>query len=181
MNSLEVQWLGLHALTAKGLGLISGQGTRIAQAVQCHQKKERKKKNRFHYCGCWLVLFLFCSFWLSFLCFVLPGFVWITLSVFRISFGLIWGVFECFSLRVCVFLSGCSTSYMGFPHSSVGKSSACNAGDPSSLSGLGRFPGGGNGNPLQYSCLENPVDRGAWQAAVHGIASQIRRSDEATT
>ena len=67
---------------------------------------------------------------------------------------------------------------MGFPHSSVGKESACNAGDPGSIPGLGRSPGEGNGNPLQYSCLENPMDRGAWQAIVHGIAkSQTRLSD----
>ena len=58
----------------------------------------------------------------------------------------------------------------GFPHSSVGKSSACNAGDPDSIPGSGRSPGEGNSNPLQYSCLENPTDRGAWQATVHGIA-----------
>ena len=50
----------------------------------------------------------------------------------------------------------------GFPHSSVGKESACNAGDPGLIPGLERCPGEGNGNPLQYSCLENPMDRGAW-------------------
>ena len=50
---------------------------------------------------------------------------------------------------------------MGFPHSSVSKESACNAGDPSLIPGSGRYPGEGNGNPLQYSCLENPMDRGA--------------------
>ena len=59
---------------------------------------------------------------------------------------------------------------MGFPDSSVGKDSSCNAGDPSSIPGLGRSPGEGNGNPLQYSCLENPTDGGAWWAAVHGAA-----------
>ena len=59
---------------------------------------------------------------------------------------------------------------MGFPHGSVGKSSACNAGDPGLIPGLGRSPGGGHGNPLQYSCLENPMDRGAWWVTVHGIA-----------
>ena len=48
---------------------------------------------------------------------------------------------------------------MGFPHSSVGKESACNAGDLGPVSGLGRCPGEGNGNPFQYSCLENPMDR----------------------
>ena len=45
---------------------------------------------------------------------------------------------------------------------------ACNAGDVGSVSGSGRSPGEGNGNPLQYSCLRNPMDRGAWQAVVHG-------------
>ena len=58
----------------------------------------------------------------------------------------------------------------GFPHSSVGKESACNAGDPGLIAGSGRSPGEGNVNPLQYSCLENPIERGAWQATVHGIA-----------
>ena len=58
-----------------------------------------------------------------------------------------------------------------FPHSSVGKESTCNAGDPGSVPGLGRSPGEGNGNPLQYSCLENPMDRGAWQA-LESIGSQ---------
>ena len=58
------------------------------------------------------------------------------------------------------------------------KASACNAGDPGWIPGLGRSPGEGNGNPLQYSCLENPMDRGAWRATVHGVAkSQKRLSD----
>ena len=56
-----------------------------------------------------------------------------------------------------------------FPHSSVGKESACNAGDLGSIPGLGRSPGEGNGNPLQYSSLENSMDRGAWWAIVHGV------------
>ena len=60
--------------------------------------------------------------------------------------------------------------YKGFPSSSVGKESACNAGDPGLIPGSGRSPGEGSGNPLQYSCLENPMDRGAWQATVHGVA-----------
>ena len=59
---------------------------------------------------------------------------------------------------------GFYTFPLGFPHSSVGKESACSAGDPGSIPGLGRSPGEGNGNPLQYSCLENPMDRGAWQS-----------------
>ena len=52
-----------------------------------------------------------------------------------------------------------------------GKEPACNAGDPGSILGLVRSPGGGYGNPLQYSCLENPMDRGAWQATVREVAS----------
>ena len=55
------------------------------------------------------------------------------------------------------------------PCGSDGKESACNAGDPGSIPGLGRSPGEGNGNPLQYSCLENLMDRGAWRATVHGV------------
>ena len=51
-----------------------------------------------------------------------------------------------------------------------GKESACNAGDLGSIPGSVRSPGEGNGNPLQYSCLENPMDRGAWRATVHGVA-----------
>ena len=52
------------------------------------------------------------------------------------------------------------------PGGSVGKESAINAGDPASVPGLGRSPGEGNGNPLRYSCLENPMDRGAWMIAL---------------
>ena len=58
----------------------------------------------------------------------------------------------------------------GFPCSSVGKESACSAGDPGLIPGLGRSPGEGNGNPLQYPYLENLMDGGAWWAAVHGVA-----------
>ena len=58
----------------------------------------------------------------------------------------------------------------GFPGGSDDKESACPVGDLGSIAGSGRSPGGGHGNPLQYSCLENPTDRGAWQATVHGVA-----------
>ena len=58
----------------------------------------------------------------------------------------------------------------GFPGGSDGKESACNTGDPGSVPGLGRSLGAGNGNPLQYFCLENPMDRGDWRATVHGVA-----------
>ena len=58
---------------------------------------------------------------------------------------------------------------LGFPGGSDGKESACNAGELGLISGLGRSSGGGHGDPLQYSCLENPMDRGAWRATVHGV------------
>ena len=58
---------------------------------------------------------------------------------------------------------------MGFPRISVGTESDCNAGDPGSIPGSGRSPRAGNGNALQYPCLENPMDRGAWQATVYGV------------
>ena len=85
--------------------------------------------------------------------------------------------------------SGCVTSTdnmwslpsRGFPRSSVGKESTCNAGDLGSMPGLGRSPGEGNGNPFQYPCLENSVDRGVWQAIVHGVAkSQTWLSEKHT-
>ena len=57
-----------------------------------------------------------------------------------------------------------------FPSGSEGEKSACNVGDLGSIPGLGRFPGKGNGYPLQYSCLENSMGRGAWQATVHVVA-----------
>ena len=66
----------------------------------------------------------------------------------------------------------------GFPGGSEVKASASNAGDLGSIPGSGRSPGEGNGNPLLYSCLENPMDGEAWQATVHGVAkSQTRLSD----
>ena len=59
---------------------------------------------------------------------------------------------------------------VGIPGGSDGKESACNAGDLGLIPGLGRSPGGRHGNLLQYSCLENPMDRGAWWAIVRGVA-----------
>ena len=60
--------------------------------------------------------------------------------------------------------------HLGFPGGSAVKNPPANAGDPDLIPELGRSPGEGNGNPLQYSCLGNPIDRGAWWAAVHGVA-----------
>ena len=63
-----------------------------------------------------------------------------------------------------------SGSDKGFPGGSDGKESACDAEDLGSIHGSGRSPGEGNANPLQYSCLGNPMDRGAWRATGHGVA-----------
>ena len=69
-------------------------------------------------------------------------------------------------------LSDCLTLivvWRGFPGGSTGKESTCSVGDLGSIPGLGRSLGEGNGYPLQYSCLENPMDRGAWWATVHEV------------
>ena len=83
------------------------------------------------------------------------------------------------ALQCCVSCT-CMAKW-GFPHSSVHKESACSAGDLGPIPGSGRAPGERNGNPLQYPCLENPIDRGAWWAAVDGVAkSRAQLSNEHT-
>ena len=67
---------------------------------------------------------------------------------------------------------------MGFPGGSGSKESARNAGDLGSVPELGRYCGEGNGNPLQYSCLENSMDRGAWQATVHGVTKESDTTEQ---
>ena len=80
---------------------------------------------------------------------------------------------ECSNYHTIALISHASKD---FPGGSDGKASAYNAGDLGSIPGSGRSPGEGNGNPLQYSCLENPMDGGAWWATVHGLAkSRIQR------
>ena len=69
---------------------------------------------------------------------------------------------------------------LDFPGGWDSKESACNVGDLSSIPWLGRSPGGGNGTPLQFSCLENPMDRGAWWASVHGVAKSRTRLNDFT-
>ena len=64
---------------------------------------------------------------------------------------------------------------MGFPGGPEVKASACSAGDPGSIPEWGKSPGEGNGSPLQYSCLENPMEEGAWWATVHGVAKSRTR------
>ena len=65
-------------------------------------------------------------------------------------------------------------------HDSEVKASACNVGDSGSIPGSGRSPGEGNGNPLQYSCLENPVEGGTWWATVHRVAKSRKRLSDFT-
>ena len=68
-----------------------------------------------------------------------------------------------------------STLPMGFPGGSDGEESACSAGDPGLIPGLGRSSGKGNGNPLQYSCLGHPMDRGGLEATVHAVTKRWTR------
>ena len=88
-------------------------------------------------------------------------------------------LYKCHSLifiELTLLLIVCSE--LDFPDSSADQESICDAGDLGSIPGSGRSPGEGNGNSLQYSCLENPMDRGAWWATVHGATkSQTRLSD----
>ena len=75
-------------------------------------------------------------------------------------------------------ITECIRRLGGFPGGSEVKASACNAGDLGSIPGPERSPGEGNGNPLQYSCLENPMDGGAWWATVHGVAKSWTQLSE---
>ena len=90
---------------------------------------------------------------------------------------------KCFFIDIVHFMSSHYLIYLNsfllcFPGGLEGKTSACNEGDLGSTPKSGRSPGEGNGTPLQYSCLENPMDGGTWEAAVHGVTkSQTRLSD----
>ena len=84
------------------------------------------------------------------------------------------------SLSVPVLIWNCpnyhsSVINLSFPGGSVAKNLPANAGDGGSIPGSGRSPGGGNGNPLQYSCMKNPMDRGAWWGIVHGVTKRQTR------
>ena len=82
------------------------------------------------------------------------------------------------NIKALTFCLGRSNKWyllLGTPCSSNGKESACNIGDPGLICWSGRSPGEGNGNPLQYSCLENPMDRGACWATPHGVAKSWMR------
>ena len=98
----------------------------------------------------------------------------------QLKFGFLLGVLSVISLASPEAQLQKSQAVGGFdfPGGSEVKASACNAGDLGSIPGLGRSPGEGNGNPLQYSCLENPMDGGVWWSVVHGVVtSRTRLSD----
>ena len=79
-----------------------------------------------------------------------------------------------FCVSIGGFLRDCVLVFKGFPGGTEVKASACNVGGLGSIPGLGRYPGEGNGNPLQYSCLDNPMDRGALWATVHQLVAKSR-------
>ena len=102
---------------------------------------------------------------------------WVTLEVNAIPLSLCNDLGRP-NLRMISWSSFFFTTSSAFSGGSDGKASAYNAGDLGSILGSGRSPGEENGNPLQYSCLGNPMDRGAWWATVHGVAkSRTRLSD----
>ena len=89
-----------------------------------------------------------------------------------------YGMYPSGLLNVWIIITANIFSAYYVPGGSDSKESACSAGDLGSIPALGRTPGEGHGNPLQYSCLENPMDRGAWQVTVHGVTkSQTWLSD----
>ena len=108
------------------------------------------------------------------------------MKLHRVTYFLYLDIYRRISFH-CPFPSLCFANPFSFfkskvcgkpPGGSVVKESSCKAGDLGSIPGLGRSPGGGHGNLLQYSCLENPMDRGAWWAIAHGVEkSQTRLSD----
>ena len=84
-------------------------------------------------------------------------------------------------LRTCQLQIGTCHGCLSFPGGSVVTNVPANAGDTSLIPGLGRSPGEGNGNPLQYFCLDNPMDRGAWRATVHGVKKSWIQLNSKTT
>ena len=99
----------------------------------------------------------------------LVGLAWVHSFFLNLKIALAFLLFANDSL-IYVLILIFSYVLFGIPCSSDGKESACNAGDPGSIPGSARFPGEGSSNSLQYSCLENSMERGAWWATVYGVA-----------
>ena len=175
-NTLTVQWLGFCTSTAGGMGLIPSQRTKIPHAVGLSKNKQTnkpwilkipQKDESFITCICTQVfcrLFYELSLHASYLsCEVLLWTVPQRLWICSLSWGIVspnhkYVVFDWASQVVLEV-----------------KNPPASEGDADSIPGSGRSPGRGHGNPLQYSCLENPMDSGAWQATVHGVAKSWTR------
>ena len=119
-------------------------------------------------------------------CLFLPHFsLWLCLS-FHLSVSLHFSISLSLSLthtttrKLTKILIEVVSDKWGFPGGSNGKEPTCNAGDPGSIPGLGRSPRGGNGYPLQYSCLENPMDRRAWRAMVNRGSKELDMTEGLT-
>ena len=99
-------------------------------------------------------------------------FVIINYAVMNFIYYACWGI-EASTCFLRTFIHSANIEHLlrvwGFSGGSDGKESACNVGDPGLIPGSGRSSGEGNGNPLQYSCLENPMDKGSWWVTVHGV------------
>ena len=160
-NSLVVQWLGLSTSTALVQGSAFGQGTKISQALLCSQKRTKPAKGREAHTREWCgrvpnsKLLLFPP-WTP------PRRQNTSPSVYMAH----WFLNRQSTANLGSAHALVSRAFIGLPYGghgdSDGKASAYNAGDPGSILGSGRSPGEENGNPLQYSCLENPLDGGAW-------------------
>ena len=98
-----------------------------------------------------------------------PGWFLLEFEAERYCFIQLYVGIPSFHHRCHLYISLQLWSHQGFPGSSDGRVSACSAGDLGSIPGYGRSPGEGNGSPVQYSCLDNSLDRRAWQATVHGV------------
>ena len=158
---LAIQWLGLRALTAKSPRSIPGWGTKIPQAAP-------KKRKKFHSIYSYKMLAIFSM-------------------LYNISLQLIYFLHSSFYLLKQMYfdLTKMTTQQRtqdckiqgginrGLPRWLSGKESACDARDLCSILGWGRASGEGNDNPLQYSCLENPMDGAAQQVTVHRVAKRV--------
>ena len=107
---------------------------------------------------------------------VVIHFIWRSLVVYWLVFGILTAIAQVqYPVR--------ETFFLGFPFLLGGQETACNAegaGDAGLIPGLGKSPGGGYGNPLQYSCWENSTDRGVWQATIHRVVNSQTRLSEWT-
>ena len=123
-----------------------------------------------------LQMVLFHSFysWVIFHCIYVPHLLYPLLCWWNLDCFHVLAIVNCVQWIGCMYLFElCFSLVICSGGGSDGKASACNAEDPGSIPGLGRSPGEGNGNPLQYSCLENSMDGGAWWATVHGVTKSL--------